>query len=203
MFYFYVPVVRPGGGGAIGVAVSDSPTGPFADALNAPLITSDCGDIDPTVFIDDDDQAYLYWGNPQLCYVKLNNDMTSYSGGVTKVDMNTGSFGVRGDSERPTSYEEGPWFYKRDGGYYLVYPGGPLPEHIAYATSTGPTGPWVYQDVIMPAEGASFTNHPGVVDFGGKSLFFYHNGALPGGGGYKRSVSVEEFTYGAGGSILP
>jgi hypothetical protein len=53
----------------------------------------------------------------------------------------------------------------------------------------------------MPPEGGSFTNHPGVVDFGGKSLFFYHNGALPGGGGYKRSVSVEEFTYDADGKI--
>jgi hypothetical protein len=49
--------------------------------------------------------------------------------------------------------------------------------------------------------GASFTNHPGVVDFKGKSYFFYHNGALPGGGGYKRSVCVEEFTYGSDGKI--
>jgi MYXO-CTERM domain-containing protein len=49
--------------------------------------------------------------------------------------------------------------------------------------------------------GSSFTNHPGIVDFKGKSFFFYHNGALPGGGGYKRSVCVEEFTYGADGSI--
>ena len=48
---------------------------------------------------------------------------------------------------------------------------------------------------------ASFTNHPGVVDYKGHSYFFYHNGALPGGGGYKRSVCVEEFTYGADGSI--
>lgn len=200
-FYFYVPVVRTNGGNAIGVATSDSPFGPFEDAIGSPLVTSDCGDIDPTVWIDEDDQAYLYWGNPNLCYVKLNEDMVSYQGEVVRVPMDTGSFGVRGDSERPTSYEEGPWFYKRDALYYMVYPGGPLPEHIAYSTSTGPTGPWSYQGVIMPAEGASFTNHPGVVDYKGKSLFFYHNGALPGGGGFKRSVCVEEFTYGADGSI--
>lgn len=200
-FYFYVPVVRTNGGNAIGVAVSDSPTGPFTDAIGAPLVTSDCGDIDPSPFIDDDGQAYLFWGNPNLCYVKLNEDMTSYQGGVVKVQMNTGSFGVRADAERPTSYEEGPWFYKREGQYYLVYPGGPLPEHIAYSTSPSAAGPWTYKSVIMPAEGGSFTNHPGIVDFGGKSLFFYHNGALPGGGGFKRSVAVEEFTYGADGSI--
>lgn len=200
-FYFYVPVVRSNGGNAIGVATSDSPFGPFKDAIGRPLVTSDCGDIDPTVFIDADNQAYLYWGNPNLCYVKLNEDMTSYQGSVVKVTMNTGSFGTRSDSERPTSYEEGPWFFKRGEKYYVVYPGGPLPEHIAYSTSTGPTGPWTYGGVIMPAEGGSFTNHPGVVDYKGKSLFFYHNGALPGGGGYKRSVSIEEFAYGADGSI--
>jgi MYXO-CTERM domain-containing protein len=49
--------------------------------------------------------------------------------------------------------------------------------------------------------GSSFTNHPGVIDYKGKSYLFYHNGALPGGGGYKRSVCVEEFTYGADGKI--
>lgn len=194
-FYFYVPVVRKNGGNAIGVAVSDSPIGPFVDAIGQPLVTSDCGDIDPTPFIDDDGQAYLYWGNPNLCYVKLNEDMTSYQGGVVKVQMTAAALGTRTDTDRPVAYEEGPWFYKRDDLYYLVYPGGPIPEHIAYSTSPSPTGPWTYKSVVMPAEGSSFTNHPGVVDFGGKSLFFYHNGALPGGGGFKRSVSVEEFTY--------
>jgi hypothetical protein len=53
----------------------------------------------------------------------------------------------------------------------------------------------------MPAQGGSFTNHPAIIDYKGKSLFFYHNAALPGGGGFKRSVSVEEFTYGDAGSI--
>lgn len=199
-FYFYVPVKR-NGNSVIGVAVSDSPTGPFVDPIGAPLVTSNCGDIDPTVFIDEGGQAYLYWGNPKLCYVKLNEDMTSYKDGVVEVDLNTGSFGMRSNGERPTSYEEGPWFYRRGDRYYMVFAGGPISEHIAYSTSDSPTGPWTYGGVVMPPEGASFTNHPGVVDFGGKSLFFYHNGALPGGGGYKRSVSVEEFTYDASGKI--
>jgi len=69
---------KKGGGEAIGVAVSDSPTGPFKDALGKPLIDrGGWGEIDPTVFIDDDGQAYLYWGNPDLYYVKLNPDMIS------------------------------------------------------------------------------------------------------------------------------
>ena len=199
--YFYVPIVRTSGGSAIGVAVADSPIGPFQDALGRPLITSDCGDIDPSVFIDDDGQAYLYWGNPNLCYVRLNEDMTSYQGDVVRVPLTTASFGTRSTTDRPTTYEEGPWFYKREGRYYLVFAAGPISEHIGYSTSLSATGPWTYGGVVMPTEGASFTNHPSVIDYKGKSFLFYHNGALPGGGGFRRSVSVEEFSYGPDGSI--
>ncbi|MFL5994919.1 MAG: family 43 glycosylhydrolase [Streptomyces sp.] len=67
---------------AIGVAVSDSPTGPFRDALGHPLVEN--SEIDPTVFIDDDGQAYLYWGNPNLWYVKLNADMMVVVSGVLR-----------------------------------------------------------------------------------------------------------------------
>ncbi|WP_157556438.1 carbohydrate-binding protein, partial [Herbidospora yilanensis] len=63
------------------------------------------------------------------------------------------------------------------------------------------TGPWTYRGTVMPRQGASFTNHAGVVDFAGGSYFFYHNGALPGGSGYTRSVAVEKFTYNSDGTI--
>ncbi len=198
-YYFYVPV-----NDKIGVAVADSPQGPFEDAIGAPLLT-DYRYIDPTVFIDDDGQAYLYFGNPKLWYVELNEDMISYSGGIQEVPMTVQSFGQRrgGPTEdRPTGYEEGPWFYKRNGLYYLVYPTGELPEHIAYSTSPGPMGPWTYGGEIMSNEsGHAFTNHPAVIDFKGHSYFFYHTQELPGGGGFKRSVAVEEFAYDADGSI--
>jgi arabinoxylan arabinofuranohydrolase len=192
-FYLYVPMTRANAGGArvIGVAVSDSPTGPFTDALGKPLITNNgAQDIDPTVFIDDDGQAYLYWGNGNLYYVKLNPDMISYSGRVVQV------------SPKPSSYVEGPWLYKRNGLYYMVYAGmGSGSENIAYATSTSPTGPWTSRGTIMPTQGNSFTNHPAVIDYKGNSYFFYHNGALPGGGSYRRSVCVEQFKYNADGGI--
>ncbi|MBN2612799.1 MAG: family 43 glycosylhydrolase, partial [Bacteroidales bacterium] len=114
-FYFYVPVNQKNGGNAIGVAVSDSPTGPFSDALGSPL-TSGYGYIDPTVFIDDDGQAYLYWGNPNLYHVKLNEDMISFDEtvGVVQVPLTVESFGPRDNTDRETSYEEGPWFFKRN-----------------------------------------------------------------------------------------
>lgn len=202
-FYFYVPLNKRNGGNVIGVGVSDSPTGPFKDAIGKPLLEG-YGYIDPTVFIDDDNQAYLYWGNPDLHYVKLNEDMISYSGEVVKVEFTKTNFGVRtGDAKRNAQYEEGPWFYKRKGLYYMLYPAGGVPEHLAYSTSPGPLGPWTYRDTIMPliTKGGAFTNHPGTIDYKGRSFLFYHNGDLPGGGGFKRSVCVAEFKYNKDGSI--
>ncbi len=207
-FYYYVPITRKTGGMAIGVAVADSPTGPFKDALGHPLVFDGSGDIDPTVFIDDDGQAYLSWGNPTLKYVKLNPDMISYDTsvgdkGIFRGPMMVEAFGKRATTDRTTAYEEGPWHYKRNGIYYMVYAAGPVPEHLAYSTSAKPTGPWIYGGVIMPTQGGSFTNHPGIIDFKGHSYLFYHNGALPGGGGFTRSVCIEEFKYNPDGTIPP
>ncbi|HYQ14544.1 MAG TPA: glycoside hydrolase family 43 protein, partial [Polyangiaceae bacterium] len=202
-FYLYVPV-NNSTGSKIGVLVADKPAGPFSDPLGKALISTGSGNIDPTAFIDDDGQAYLYWGNPDLYYVKLNSDMISFSGSPTKVSLTTAGFGARTKTDRATAYEEGPWFYKRGSLYYLVYPADSTPEKLSYTTSSGPLGPWMYRGDIMAKESGatgSFTNHPGVIDYKGHSFLFYHNAGLPGGGGYKRSVCVEEFTYGADGSI--
>ena len=148
-FYYYTTATdkrlnRP----TVAVAVADSPTGPFVDPIGKPLVANAWGDIDPTVFIDDDGQAYLYWGNPNLWYVKLNEDMISYdtSVGVVRVPLTEEGFGKRyGDPDRATLYEEGPWLYKRDGLYYMVYAASGIPENIAYSTSTSPTGPWTFR----------------------------------------------------------
>jgi len=196
-FFLYCPIHMKG----IGVLVSDSPFGPFTDPLGKPLVSGGSGDIDPTVFIDDDGQAYLYWGNPYLKYVKLNGNMISYSGRIEEINLTVESFGRRSNTERATSYEEGPWFYKRDNLYYMVFAGGPISEHIAYSTSNSPTGPWKYRGVIMPTQGGSFTNHAGVIDYKGNSYFFYHNAALPGGSGFNRSVCIEQFEYNTDGTF--
>jgi len=200
-FYFYVPMNRKNAGMAVGVAVSDKPEGPFTDPIGKPLVCAGHGDIDPSVFIDDDRQAYLYWGNPNLYYVKLNEDMISYSGEIVKVPLTTESFGVRTKDDRPTQYEEGPWLYKRNDLYYLIFAAGPISEHISYSTSPSPTGPWTFRNILMPTQGRAFTNHPGVCDYKGNTYFFYHNGALPGGGGFHRSVCVEQFEFNDDGTI--
>jgi arabinoxylan arabinofuranohydrolase len=204
-FYLYAPVKsRDKRRSAIGVAVADSPYGPFHDPLGKPLVSASDGDIDPTVFIDSDGQAYLYWGNPDNYYAKLNDDMISLKGEPIATPMTIESFGKReGNERRPTLYEEGPWLYKRNNLYYLLWAGGPIPEHIGYSISNSPTGSWKNSGTLMPTEGKSFTNHPGMVDFKGKTYLFYHNGALPGGSGFNRSVCVDEAAFNKDGTIKP
>ena len=206
-FYLYVPIHGTG----VCVLVSNSPYGPFTDPLGKQLVDSDhlWQDIDPTVFVDDDGQAYLYWGNPSVWYVKLNEDMISYDksigdNGIVSVEMTKGSFGegVRSDGKPGTKYVEGPWFYKRNNLYYLLYAVNGIPESIGYSTSHSPTGPWEYRGLIMERHPKlAFTNHSGVIDFKGNSYFFYHNEALPNGGGFRRSTCVEQFEYNEDASI--
>ena len=85
---------------AIGVAVGDSPLGPFKDAIGKPLYDGSWDFIDPTVFVDDDGQAYLYWGNPNIYYVKLNDDMISLKGEVRKMEQTIESFGAPNPDKR-------------------------------------------------------------------------------------------------------
>lgn len=209
-FYWYICAhSKISNGMAIGVAVGDSPTGPFRDALGKPLFENGSWDhIDPTVFIDDDGQAWLMWGNPRVYYLKLNRDMISYSGELGMLPMTEEAFGAPPMNERvkdkkyKDSYVEGPWLTKRNGVYQLLYAAGGVPEHISYSTAPSPTGPWKYAGEIMPlCDTKSFTNHCGVADYKGHSYFFYHTGKLPNGGGFGRSVAVEEFKYNADGSF--
>ena len=209
-FFWYICAhSKISNGMAIGVAVGNSPTGPFRDALGKPLFENGSWDhIDPTVFIDDDGQAWLMWGNPRVYYLKLNRDMISYEGELGMLPMTEEAFGSPVMNERvkgkqyKDSYVEGPWLTKRNGTYQLLYAAGGVPEHISYSTAKNPLGPWTYAGEIMPlCETNSFTNHCGVADYKGHSYFFYHTGKLPQGGGFGRSVAVEEFKYNPDGSF--
>ncbi len=197
-FYMYCPV--PNGLG-IGVLVGDSPYGPFKDPIGKPLIKNSTDDIDPTVMIDDDGQAYLYWGNPNLYYVKLNEDMISYSGGIVK-DSSIAK--IKGQPD-PFHYQEGPWAYKRNGHYYMAYASTCCPEGIGYAMSNSPTGPWVYKGSIMDGDQRSSGNHPGIIDYKGNPYVFGFNYNIMKQTVSKhyerRSISIEKLTYNADGTI--
>lgn len=138
----------------------------------------------------------------------LGDDMVSIKGDVEHVPMSVEAFGSPDPEERDTAavyvdcYTEGPWVYKRDGRYYMLYAAGGVPEHIDYSMADSPMGPWRYMGVIMPLKDTgSFTNHCGVADFRGKSYFAYHTGKLPGGSGFGRSAAIEEFVYNPDGTF--
>jgi len=197
-FYLYCPV--PGGLG-IGVLVSDRPDGPFKDPIGKPLIKNGPQDIDPTVLIDDDGQAWLYWGNPELYYVKLNDDMISYSGQIIK----DSSFEKTKNQPDLFHYQEGPWAYKRNGHYYMAYASTCCPEGIGYAMSNSATGPWVYKGSIMDGDSRASGNHPGIIDYKGNSYIFGFNYNMLKQTMAKhyerRSVSVDKITYNKDGTI--
>ena len=193
-FYLYVPIsVQGWPKNVIAVAVADNPLGPYKDALGKPLINKTTGYIDPSAFVDDDGQAYLYFGNPNAWYVKLNKDMISYSGEVVEAEG------------KPRNYQEGPWIYKRNGHYYLAYASTCCPEGIGYAMSDKPTGPWEFKGNIMDGNRLSSGNHPGIIDFKGKSYVFGFNyrlnWELTDVHRERRSVCVAELTYNPDGTI--
>ena len=194
-FYFYTTVHKTG----IGVLVADTPFGPFKDPIGKPLVKG--RHIDPTVFIDDDGQAYMYWGNPNLWYVKLNDDMISVDGEPRR---DPSVVKVKGRPD-PFHYQEGPWAYKRNGKYYMAYASTCCPEGIGYAMSDSPLGPWKYAGSIMDGDERSSGNHPGIIDYKGKTYCFGFNYTIlrqtMGEKYERRSVSVAEIKFNNDGTI--
>jgi arabinoxylan arabinofuranohydrolase len=194
-YYFYATVDHASiPGKAIGVAVSSSPTGPFVDARGTALVSNDMtretailwDDIDPAVFVDDDGQAWLYWGNTVMKYAKLKPNMTELDGPIHTVGLE--------------AFTEAAYLHKHKGSYYLSY-SRHFPEETVYMTGPSATGPWSFGGVVMEKNTNVKTIHHAVVDFNGKSYIFYHNGKLPGGGEFRRSLAVEELNYTADGKI--
>jgi arabinoxylan arabinofuranohydrolase len=200
-FYFYCPTIYQGKM-AIGVAVSSSPYGPFVDAIGKPLIfRSNPGDYDPTVFVDDDGQAYMYWGGNGPCYyAKLNQDMVSLAGEIQTVSIDFAN------TPKEASYTEGPWLWKNNKHYYLAWASRCCPEGIGYAMSDSPTGPWKCKGTIMDPDERSSGNHPGIVEYKGNSYVFGFNYAILRQTLSKkyerRSICVAKMTYNADGSII-
>ncbi|MBO4442435.1 MAG: family 43 glycosylhydrolase [Bacteroidaceae bacterium] len=189
-YYMYCPIHGHG----IGVLVSSTPYGPFTDPLGEPLVwqKENWDDIDPTVWVDDDGQAYMYWGNPNLYSVKLGRDMVSLAGPIVK-------------HPKIQDYQEGPWFWKHNGHYYMAFASTCCPEGIGYAMSDGPEGPWEYKGHIMDHTVRTRGNHPGIIEFKGRSYVFGLNYDIMHlktfAHAEQRSVSVAELHYNADGTI--
>jgi beta-xylosidase len=196
-FYFYTTVQagEPYNSKTVGVAVADSPLGPFTDAIGKPLITDDMtpngmrgwwNDIDPTVLIDDDGTPWMSWGNGTCFLVKLKPNMTELDGEIKVL--------------RTPGYVEGPWLSKHNDMYYLTYASmGQGRETISYATAPSMEGPWTYRGLLSGMAENSFTIHPGIAEFKGQNYLFYHNATLTlngvSGATGRRSVSVDYLYY--------
>lgn len=192
-YYWYVSTNWCG----IGVAESDNIAGPYKDAIGKPLLTNkDCRGsrhswacIDPAIFIDDDNTPYIVWGNRQCYIARLKDNMTEIDGDIHQIDL--------GDNY---TFTEAPWIHKRGGKYYLTYATG-WPEKIAYAMSDNILGPWQPVGLLDGIAGNSNTTHPAIVEFKGKWFYFSHNGGLPDGHSFKRSVVMKPLEYNADGTM--
>lgn len=205
-FYFYTTVQagEPYNSKVIGVAVADNPLGPYKDAIGVPLITDDMtpngprgwwNDIDPTVFIDDDETPWMSWGNGTCFMVKLNKNMIALDSPIEILEI--------------PEFAEGPWIHKKKDLYYLTYAshlGKKESEMIAYATAPSMEGPWTYRGVLTGQAEKSFTIHPGIIEFKNQWYLFYHNASLNidgiSGSIGRRAVCVDYLYYNPDGTMV-
>nr|MDT0662017.1 family 43 glycosylhydrolase [Micromonospora sp. DSM 115978] len=184
----------------LGVAVADSPTGPFRDALGRPLVASGQFSggqaIDPMVFTDDDGRSYLYWGQGVARMVPLNPDMISYDPAQVRTIT-------------PSGYNEAPFVFKRDGRYYLMWSENDTRSEdyrVAYATGTTPYGPWTRHGVILQKRleaGVRGPGHHSVVRAPGTDTWHiaYHRFAIPAGDGTNREIAIDRMQFNTDGTI--
>jgi len=196
------------GGGSIGVVRSTSPAGPWTDPVGRAIVTSStpgCSGLtyifDPAVFIDDDGQAYMYFGGggPGNCRViKLNADMISVSGSAVTIDA--------------PRYFEAPFMNKRNGIYYLTYStdfSASPAATIDYMTSSNPMTGFTHRGTVLgnPSDNCGNNNHASIVNIGNDYYIAYHTRRLSNtnlgncNGIYQRSVALDRLYFNADGTI--
>lgn len=222
-YYFYFPAKTKAGIFKIGMAVSDSPTGPFRPE---PEAIKGSYSIDPAVFEDDDGSFYMYfggiWGGQLQSYrdnsyseyheeplanepalgpiiARLSDDMSQFSEEVQEIlilDEN-GDALLAGDNDR--RFFEASWMHKHQGKYYFSYSTGDT-HFICYATGDSPYGPFTYQgQILTPVLG--WTSHHSICEFKGHWYLFYHDSILSGGITHLRSVKMTELSHDQDGKI--
>jgi arabinoxylan arabinofuranohydrolase len=205
-YYLYFP----NNGSSIGVAVSDDPGGPFTEAIGRSLVnrsTPGVEDVDwvfdPSCFIDDDGQAYLYFGGgmpdtgDNARVIRLGEDMVSLADDVATTIPAPDFF-------------EAPFMHKYDGRYYFSYSTtfADHSAHIDYLVGDDPMTGLEYVGTILenPSGNNSDNNHHSIVEYEGGWYIFYHNRILANRDGYsnyQRSITLDHLAYATDGSIEP
>ena len=203
-YYFYFPSAPAGGGGfAVGVAIADSPEGPFTPVAE-PI--KGVNGIDPCVLQASDGNAYLFWGNGRCAKLKDNmveladdNPRETVKWGNREVEM----VGVNCLQGLPNRQAEGPFAFEYNGWYYLTYPYvRENTEVLAYAMSKHPMGPYEYKGLIMAEHpNGCWTNHHSIVNYQGQWYIFYHTNYFSPNDDKRRSVCIEKLSFNADGTI--
>ncbi|MES2063845.1 MAG: family 43 glycosylhydrolase [Bacteroidota bacterium] len=194
-YYFYFP--HPSGADwdttwKVGIATSTQPAGGFKAQGFLDLGKDSRSMIDPCVFMDDDGQAYFYYGGGSRCVgTRLKENMTEIAEPLKAMT------GLK-------DFHEATWVFKRNGIYYLTYAdnhteNGKGANRLNYATSKSPLGPWTYGGVYLDPTGCD-TSHGSVIEYKGQWYAFYHNNVLSGRGNL-RSVCVDKLYFNKDGSI--
>lgn len=224
-YYLYFPAKRANGIFQIGVAISDSPTGPF---IAEPEAIKGSYTIDPAVFEDEDGKYYMYfggiWGGQLQNYrnnkyseeneeplfnepalgpiiALLTDDMKEFAEEPKEIKIldENGEELLAGDNDR--RFFEASWVHKYNGKYYFSYSTGDT-HFICYAIGNNPYGPFTYQGKILnPVIG--WTTHHSICEVEGKWYLFYHDSSLSKGITHLRSIKVTEIKYNEDGTIIP
>lgn len=193
-YYFYYPAApkEPAKGFAIGVAVADSPEGPFMPMFQ-PI--QGIGGIDPCVLIDDDGQSYIYWSGMGMSGAKLKDNMMELDSEPVKLQ------GL------PDGFKEGPFVFKRNGKYYYTFPWvreKDGTETLAYAMGDNPLGPFEFKGIIMEESPTGcWTNHHSIVEYNGQWYLFYHHNDYSPDMDKRRSARIDRIAFNPDGTIQP
>ena len=203
-YYFYFPSApKDGRGFGVGVAIADSPEGPF---ICEPEPIKGINGIDPCVLQASDGNAYIFWGAGRCA--KLKPNMKELADDTPKEKVKWGNrefemYGVNCLKDLPNRQAEGPFAFEYNGNYYLTYPYvRENTEVLGYAMSKNPMGPYEYKGIIMPEhENGCWTNHHSIINYKGQWYLFYHQNAFSPNDDKRRSVQIDKLYFNADGTI--
>lgn len=190
-YYFYFPSTPKGEGRRgfnVGVAVADTPTGPFIP--EAEPIKGISG-IDPCVLIDTNGESYIYWSGRGISVAKLKPNM---------LELASEPITVQG---LPEGFKEGPYAFKRNDKYYLTFPWvQDKTETLAYAMSDNPMGPFTFKGIIMDeSPSGCWTNHHSITEYNGQWYLFYHHNDYSPNFDKNRSARIDSLSFNTDGTI--
>ena len=203
-YYFYFPSApKDGRGFGIGVAVADSPEGPFTCE---PEPIKGISGIDPCVLLASDGNAYIFWGAGRCA--KLKDNMKELADDTPKEKVKWGDrefemYGVNCLKGLPSRQAEGPFAFEYNGNYYLTYPYvRENTEVLGYAMSKNPMGPYEYKGLIMAEQpNGCWTNHHSIINYKGQWYLFYHHNYFSPNDDKRRSACIEKLSFNPDGTI--